>query len=275
MTETLKQKEEQSIKLLRSIPSDDIELCYSGGKDSDVILYLARLAGIPFTAIYKNTTIDPAGTIKHCQENGVQIVQPKMTFFQLIEKKGFPSRFVRFCCSELKEYKIKDYAILGIRREESKKRAKLYVEPEQCRVYNKTEKCKHYFPILYWTKEDIEEYVTQNHIKLHPLYYRDDGTLDCKRRLGCLACPLQSDRGLAEFKAHPKLVRAWLRAGKKWWDTPRQKPLRVQEFASDIYEVFALRTFHDKISEAVLNKDALFKTDWKAELERYFGVELE
>ena len=56
----------RAIRLLKSIPQDgDIEVSYSGGKDSDVILELAKMAGIKFRAIYKNTTIDPPGTIKH------------------------------------------------------------------------------------------------------------------------------------------------------------------------------------------------------------------
>ncbi|MDR1504460.1 MAG: hypothetical protein LBT43_18590 [Prevotella sp.] len=74
----LDEKIDRSIKLLRSIKSDEIELCYSGGKDSDVILELAKLAGIPYRAIYKKTGIDPIGTIKHCRENGVEIIEPKM-----------------------------------------------------------------------------------------------------------------------------------------------------------------------------------------------------
>ncbi len=272
MTDTLKHKEEFAIKLLRAIPSDDIELCYSGGKGSDVILFLARLAGIKFTAIYKNTTIDPPGTIKHCQDNGVQIVQPKHTFFELIEKKGFPSRFARFCCSELKEYKIKDYAILGIRRDESRKRAELYKEPERCRVYRNGVKCKHYFPILEWSKADLEEYILQNHIELHSLYYNADGSLNCGKRLGCLGCPLQSDRGLADFKARPKLVRAWLEHGKVWWDS--HPNLKVRTYFSDIYEAFVFRTFADNTNKMILNKEALFPTDWKAMLEDYFKIDL-
>ena len=49
-----------AIKLLRSIPQDGpIEISYSGGKDSDVILRLAQMAGIPHEAIYKQTSIDP------------------------------------------------------------------------------------------------------------------------------------------------------------------------------------------------------------------------
>ena len=47
-------------------------VCYSGGKDSDVCLRLAQMAGIRYRAIYKNTTIDPPGTIAHAQVGGGQ-----------------------------------------------------------------------------------------------------------------------------------------------------------------------------------------------------------
>lgn len=152
-----------------------IEVCYSGGKDSDVILELARMSGVEYRAIYKNTTIDPPGTIKHAQDNGVEIFKPKMTFAELMAKKGFPSRFARFCCQQLKEYKVLNYAVVGIRRDESKKRAEQYKEPEICRVYNSKEKCRQYLPILDWTSQDIAEFVSERGIKCHPLYYDETG----------------------------------------------------------------------------------------------------
>lgn len=81
----LDKKIKQSIRLLQYLGDTEVELSYSGGKDSDVILALAKMAGINFRAIYKNTTIDPPGTITHCKENGVEIVRPKQTFFELIQ----------------------------------------------------------------------------------------------------------------------------------------------------------------------------------------------
>ena len=64
MRPELEKKVERAIRLLQSIPQDgDIELSYSSGKDSDVILELAKMAGIPYRAIYKATTIDPPQTI--------------------------------------------------------------------------------------------------------------------------------------------------------------------------------------------------------------------
>ena len=112
MEKQIQRKVDRAIKLLQSTCKDQqVELSYSGGKDSDVILELAKMAGINYRAIYKCTTIDPPGTIKHCLDNGVEIIRPKMSFLNIIEKKGFPTRRARFCCEYLKEYKVMDKAI--------------------------------------------------------------------------------------------------------------------------------------------------------------------
>jgi phosphoadenosine phosphosulfate reductase len=161
MTEELTKKVNRAIKLIQSASKiaienccPELEVCYSGGKDSDVILELAKMANVPYRAIYKNTGIDPRGTIKHARENGVEVMPPKKKFIDLIAYHGLPSRRNRYCCQYLKEYKILDYAILGIRRDESVARKERYKEPEQCREYSKKSKVRQYFPILDWTKED-------------------------------------------------------------------------------------------------------------------------
>lgn len=183
---TLDRKIDAAIKLLQSIPIDEgtIEVCYSGGKDSDVILELAKMAGINYRAIYKNTTIDPRGTIQHVREMGVEVVQPKENFLNLVRRIGMPSRFSRFCCKILKEYPILPRAVLGIRRDESRKRAERYKEPEQCRTYSGGVKVKQYLPILEWTNDDVKEFIEQRKIKCAPVYYDKDGNFDVNRRLG-------------------------------------------------------------------------------------------
>lgn len=221
MTPQLQKKVDFAIKLLQSIPNDEpIEVSYSSGKDSDVILELAKMAEINYRAIYKNTTIDPPGTIKHCKDNGVDIFAPKMRFFELVEKRCNPTRWRRHCCGELKEYKVLDRAIQGIRRCESRKRAENYKEPELCRTYSKKEKVRVYLPILEWTDEDVAEFIAERGIKCHPLYYDEQGNFHVERRLGCIGCPVASQKKRREqFMQYPKMLRLWIKSIQKFIDT--------------------------------------------------------
>lgn len=209
MNEALNRKIQFAIKLLRSIPLIDepVEIAYSGGKDSDVILELAKLSGINFRAIYKSTTIDPPGTIQHALMKGAEIIKPKRSFFNLVETKGFPSRFSRFCCAELKEYPVLARAVVGIRRSESMKRNQLYREPEKCRIYRSGKKVLQYYPILEWTDDDIEEFITEREIECAPTYYDSNSGFHVERRLGCMGCPLASrNKRIAVYKEYPKLL---------------------------------------------------------------------
>ena len=201
--------------LLRNIPQDSgpVEIAYSTGKDSDVILQLAKEAGIPYRAIYKNTSIDPPGSIQHAREMGAEIIFPKPTFLQMIGDHGFPNRWRRWCCSKLKEYKVCDRAVQGIRRCESLARAKRYKEPEVCRTYSKKEKVRIYLPILEWSNEDVETFIRDRGIRCHPEYYDEEGVFHVERRVGCIGCPLKSDCGKGDFKRFPRMAKAWIRGG--------------------------------------------------------------
>lgn len=271
-----KKKVQRAIKLLQSIPQDEeIELSYSGGKDSDVILELAKMAGIPFRAIYKNTTIDPPKTTKHCKEKGVEIIQPKLTFFQLIAKKGAPSRYARHCCSELKEYKILNRAIQGIRRSESSKRAKRYKEPEYCRVYNKRDKVKIYLPILDWTDADVARFIKEQKIQCHPLYYDEQGNFRVERRLGCIGCPLQGDNGKGEYLRHPKILKQRIKAHQKFLDT--HPNCKTRAYFKNSFDATYFQLFCNSLAEyRQKTQPDLFGNvlDTKKALEEYFKIEL-
>lgn len=276
MTDELAKKVERAIKLIQAAAKghDVIEVSYSGGKDSDVILELTKMAGVPYRAIYKNTTIDPKGTFAHVMSKGAEVINPKMSFRQIIENKGFPTMRARFCCEILKEYKVLDVAVQGIRREESAKRAARYHEPEICRNYGgKRGRARIIFPILDWTDDDVMRFVTERNINLHPLYYRSDGTIDVSRRLGCQCCPLKSDRGLSEFKANPRMVKMWLKAGAKWWDT--HPDIKSRKKYSSVYELFVQVVFFNNNQDFILATNHMFgKVDCKKFLEDYFSIEL-
>ena len=276
MRKELQKKVDFAIKLLQSIPQDgDIEVSYSGGKDSDVILELAKMAGIPYRAIYKATTIDPPQTTAHAREMGAEVIHPKKTFFQLVSKSGFPSRFSRECCSVLKEYKICDRAIQGIRRSESKKRAKRYKEPEECRVYSKKEKVKIYLPILEWTDQDVEEFIKERNIKCHPLYYRR-GQFDVTQRLGCMGCPLASRKKRIQFfKENPKWLKAWIRAGQKWYISEKYQNGKAKHKFKDAFEAMGYMLYCDNMDEFKEKTYGLFgEFDWKEFLQNEFKIDM-
>lgn len=280
MREVLQKKVDRAIRLLRSIPNDSpIEIAYSGGKDSDVILELAKMSGINYRAIYKNTTIDPSGTIKHCLDYGVEIIRPELSFFKLIEKKGFPSRHARFCCEKLKEYKVLDRCVLGVRREESVKRAARYSEPELCRVYSKTDESKnawHYYPLLDWTGNDVSEFITERGIRCHPLYYDEGGVFHPERRLGCMCCPLAPRKHrIEQFKKYPNMVKAYIRAEQKYLINHPNTP--ILGYVKDVYEWFVLQLFCDSKEDFRLRFGrTLFSppVDCKKFLEDEFGIKL-
>lgn len=275
-----KRKIDFAIKLLRSIPQyGPIEVSYSGGKDSDVILELTKMSGIPYRAIYKNTTIDPPGTIAHCKENGVEIMKPKMTFFELVRKNGIPSRFFRFCCSYLKEYKVLDRSIQGIRRSESTARANRYKEPEVCRVYSAKEKVRQYLPILDWTDEDVFRFIDERGIKCHPLYYDRGGQLNVKKRLGCIGCPLASQKKIIEqFMEYPGMLRAWIKNAQIYLDTHTHVKT-YQNISGNAHYWMYSRLFCEISAESRDNalSGGLFpemEIDPKKFLEEYFKIDL-
>lgn len=193
-----------------------------------------------------------------------------MSFFQLIAKKGLPTRRARFCCEVLKEYKILDYAVQGIRRSESTARAERYKEPILCRLYKKGEHVNVVLPILEWTDKDVAQFIQERHIQCAPVYYVD-GKFDVKKRLGCMGCPMKNDNGLSDFKAHPNLVKAWCRAGKKWMDShPDSKSVKKY---GDIYRLFVHDIFFHSYQDFLEATSGFFGTvDCKAFLERYFKI---
>lgn len=277
MTEQLQWKVDRAIRLIQSAGKDGevVEVAYSGGKDSDVILELTRMTGIKYRAIYRNTTIDPPGTIAHAIENGAEILRPKETFFHLIEQNGFPNRFMRFCCRFLKEYKVLDRCIMGVRKAESTKRAERYNEPTECRYYGSNkEHVEAFYPILEWSDDDVVEFITARGIKIHSLYFRQDGSIDPKRRLGCMCCPLAYyKKRIEQFKQHPKMVRAYIRAGLKFRENhPTAKSIKTHP---TVYQQFVRDVFFERQNAFEAQQNGLFgEMDYKEFLEQYFNIEL-
>lgn len=205
-------KMNKAIRLIRSVARLHNFTCgFSGGKDSVLLKFLIERAGVKCQYVHNDTTIDPPGTLEFVRRQSVTIVRPDVTFFSLMRKKGVPTMWRRFCCSELKERYIGDYVFFGIRREESAKRRARYTDFEACRIYRGGLRAQQIFPLLDFTSHDVEVLTNEFSLENHRLYFTADGRFDVTRRLGCVGCPLQSDRGKADFFKYPGFLRLWIK----------------------------------------------------------------
>ena len=157
---------------------------------------------------------------------------------------------------------------MGVRKAESTKRKQRYCEPTECRFYGrKKEHVEAFYPILDWTDDDVVEFINSRGIKLHPLYYREDGTIDPKRRLGCMCCPLAYyKKRIEQFKKYPNMVKAYIRAGQKFRDThPNASTIKKHP---TVYQQFARDLFFEKQKDFEEYNSGLFNSnlDWKKNL---------
>ena len=115
-------------------------ICYSGGKDSDVMLDIAKkcLKHDDFEVLNSHTTVDAPETVYHirevfkqCEAEGIKatVQMPRYkgkstSMWRLIEEKSLPpTRVVRYCCAVLKEASAPNrLAAVGVREDESSKR---------------------------------------------------------------------------------------------------------------------------------------------------------
>ena len=204
--EILKALENESIEILRETAASFAKpvMLYSIGKDSSVLLHLARKAfypaPIPFPLLHIDTTwkfkemisfrdevVSKYGLelIVHTNQEGVQEgvtpftrgiseytrIMKTVGLRQALDKYGF------------------DGAIGGSRRDEEKSRAKERIfsvreaghrwnpreqRPELWRTYNtrlRPEQSMRIFPISDWTELDVWHYISLNEIPINPLYF--------------------------------------------------------------------------------------------------------
>lgn len=103
-------------------------LAFSGGKDSQALYHIAKLAGVKFNANINFTSVDPPQVVRfvHRQYPDVVCHAPKKSIYDLAVDKGIlPSMRIRWCCADLKEQAgAGKVTLIGIRKQESTRRAK-------------------------------------------------------------------------------------------------------------------------------------------------------
>lgn len=193
-------------------------LAFSGGKDSQALYYVAKLAGVKYESHYSLTTLDPPELVRFIRREYPDVIidRPEMTFAQLcLKKKALPTRLMRFCCAVLKETKgANTVTLTGVRRQESVQRshrseAELVTRRKDDKFTGTSEQLDQFTrskevegvqcvrgndkivinPIIDWVEADVwyflNEVVHANHCELY-----DRGW----KRIGCLFCPMASQK---------------------------------------------------------------------------------
>ena len=222
---------------------------YSGGKDSDVILQLAKESGVPFRVTHNLTTADPPDNVYYIRrvfaalrEEGIdcRINVPRRSLWKIMrERLEIPSRIRRVCCSELKERKMPDapYIVTGVRWAESAgRRAKSGIAmvftasapPKQ--RYTGLEQSAAAAGLLTTDDASTRRLFEQCQMRgvrvLNPIIDWSDGDVwsylhsrgiegnplykEGWTRIGCVGCPLAGRRARElAFARYPKLYKAW------------------------------------------------------------------
>lgn len=123
-------KVELAIKRLKAFePPEGYYVAFSGGKDSQCVYHLCKMAGVKFDAHYNVTSVDPPELVRfiktHYPDVKFEHQRDKngkpITMWSLIpEQRMPPTRLVRYCCAKLKETNGKGrYTVTGVRASES------------------------------------------------------------------------------------------------------------------------------------------------------------
>jgi phosphoadenosine phosphosulfate reductase len=211
---------------------------FSAGKDSIVIAALAEEAKVEYELQHNLTCLDPHEAIQHMKKYYPEchINHPEKTFWELMKIKKFPpSRWVRWCCDELKEGGGEGrFVVTGVRWAESNKRkgqkaiqfdsrgsqSKAAIKNREifqtsddpAEKRRMLETCittgKHILnPIIEWSDSDVWALIKSWGLKYPSLY--DEGFT----RIGCIGCPLAStNKRKAEIDRYPQFRRAYVRS---------------------------------------------------------------
>ncbi len=186
-------------------------VAFSGGKDSEVALYLAHLAGVK-KAVYLNTGLEFPETQRFVYNFadflGVELIElsPPKSFWEVVDERGIPTKDRRWCTKYLKLQQLRNLRgviVDGMRKYESLRRMHA---PSTRRIGG----LRTVYPLFNWLSLDVWLYIHYRGLPYNPLY--DMGF----ERLGCYTCPSMLN---AEFhrmkKTHPQLFRRWFEYLKK------------------------------------------------------------
>jgi phosphoadenosine phosphosulfate reductase len=217
-----------SIEQIRSVWRQGdypLYVCFSGGKDSQVLLEMVRESGVPHRVAYNVTSVDPPEVVRFIRDfyPECEFAYPPLGMDKLIRERGMlPTRKHAFCCDFLKERigPNNHIHVVGVRREESARRRRLWSAPTNTRQ-GRSQSQMVLAPLLEWPSDLIWLYIKTRKLPYCKLY--DNGWA----RIGCIGCPMISGKKrLEQFLQYPRIHTRWRRAADACWERIKERKSR-------------------------------------------------
>ena len=250
--ENLRTYEQIALQKTGADGNNGYHVCISGGKDSSVIQELCLMAGVKCQFYHNHTGLDHPETVyfvrsekKRIEALGYEfnIEYPKKRIFQLAQEKGMlPTRWVRYCCAELKERGGENrFIVTGVRRAESvgrsdealavsrgaKKKDRVILQNDNTEERRTVDHCVMKGTlalnvIVDWTDDEVWEFIHKYNVPVNPLY------AEGYKRVGCVGCPMSTHKA-EELDANPLYKKMWLQICKRLVATGKSRYSTAEE----------------------------------------------
>jgi len=196
----------------------------SFGKDSTVLIHLVMQHTRDFDVVHNETGVELPTDLPFRDwlvkewDLRLHIVKPKVTFWELVKKYGYPkdSRFSKtgdqhpVCCKYLKEYPMKkfirehdfDLDFVGLLADEGRQRRWAFIRAGCCIYEHKKWGITKCIPLIWWQEKDIWEYIKRNNLPVNPAYEKYG-----IKRTGCMPCTGHISWRESMAKTNPKMLK--------------------------------------------------------------------
>jgi len=192
-----------------------VAVAFSGGKDSLAVLHMAWQLQPDILVVFNNTGVEYPETVSYVAEIAQKwdlnlvVTHPERTYWDVVKDKGYDTgkrQKHTDCCYWIKEKPMRQLVkqlgieaeMTGITAVENRMRMFNARDYGWC-FFSKKSKTQRIHPIMWWTPEEVKDYITSMGLFNNPIYAKG------VERVGCMPCTAHKYWEEQMKKVNPKL----------------------------------------------------------------------